>query len=184
MIQSQIIKKMLDDYGDKYIVFREIFINWKKYNYDSQDLCYNNLIIIFEDICGLNIDSDELNDYLRITDPDKLNRMQQQKFKQNLCEKYKKCIVTGNDIDECDACHIVPLEIKYSYNINNGLLLSSSLHKTFDKFYWSINPNTSCIEVLKNNKNLLINNFINKKIILEKETLENLRWHYEKFIKQ
>jgi len=29
-----------------------------------------------------------------------------------------------------------------NFDINNCLLLSSNLHKTFDKYYWSINPNT------------------------------------------
>jgi predicted restriction endonuclease len=173
---------MIDEYENHYLVFREIFLNWKKYNFKTQDLCFENLFIIMQDILKYDINCNELNEYLRITDNDELNRMQQNKFKENLFIKYKKCIITENDVDECEACHIIPLERKYSYDVNNGILLSSSLHKTFDKFIWSINPITSCIEINnENNKKYLINNFNNNKINLDKETLKNLEWHYEKF---
>jgi hypothetical protein len=181
MTKPEIIKKMVEKYNNKYLVFREIFFNWKQYEYKTQELCYHNLLMIMENICNLTIDETELNEYLRITDQDELNRMQQNKFKENLFKKYKCCIVTENDIDECEACHIIPLEEKYSYDVDNGLLLTSSLHKTFDKYIWSINPNTSCIEIFSNNKKYMINEYENKKINLDKSTIKNLEWHYNKF---
>ena len=183
MTKSIIIKNLLNKFeNNQYLVIREILFNYKKYDYDDKEECYNNIIFILEDFYNFIIDDTILNDYLRITNENELNRMLQNNFHNNLLKKYKKCIITGHDIEECEACHIIPLEIKFSYDITNGLLLSSSLHKLFDKFMWSINPNTQCIEIKQTSSIYLIHNYNNKYINLDTETLKNISWHYEKFI--
>ena len=104
------------------------------------------------------------------------NRNEQGSFRNRLIKKYKKCIITGFDIQECEACHIDPFSESFDNDINNGILLTASLHKTFDKYHWSINPKTRKIETsLENN---LITNYKNKKIDLDKLTLLNLKNHY------
>ena len=65
-----------------------------------------------------------------------------------------------------------------SYDINNGLLLTSTLHKTFDKYYWSI------IET-KNNINIgSIKNYVGNKVNLElnDNLIKSLEYHYKQFI--
>jgi predicted restriction endonuclease len=89
------------------------------------------------------------------------NKHLQSIFRNEVLNRYnKRCIVTGNFEDECQACHIIPLcEINENlYDVNNGLFLSSNLHNTFDKNYWTINPYNLKIEILK----YVIGNSINK----------------------
>lgn len=107
------------------------------------------------------------------------NRNEQETFRNKLIKKYKTCVITGFNEEECEACHINPLSEYADNNCNNGLLLTASLHKTFDKYLWSINPKTSKIETkLKNN---LITQYKNKKINLSKLTLNNLEIHYNNY---
>ena len=49
-------------------------------------------------------------------------------------EKFnKKCIVTNdNCVRELTACHIIPIKENENYDIDNGLLLKESIHRTFD----------------------------------------------------
>ena len=55
----------------------------------------------------------------------------------------------------CDAAHILPYAScnnkKDKYNVNNGILLSATLHKAYDKNYFIINENSCKIEILYNN---------------------------------
>jgi len=73
------------------------------------------------------------------------------------------------------------------YDINNGLLLNTSLHKLFDEYLFSINPDTKRIEF---NKKILNDvNYVNytkyNNIILNqltKKTCQYLENHYKKFV--
>jgi len=51
----------------------------------------------------------------------------------------------------CEAAHIIPFSLSENFDINNGLLLNCILHKLFDKHYWSINPDSLCVEINKFN---------------------------------
>ena len=113
-----------------------------------------------------------------------LERRGQSDFRINIINRDKKCIISGDNISMCEACHIIPYNKSKSYDINNGILLTASLHKLFDKYYFSIN----------NNKVMLSNKILNKKtfddyqryheqiINVPKECIENLKSHYNKFL--
>ena len=80
-------------------------------------------------------------------------RTGQNDFRKILIKKYNKCIITNTTcMDELEAAHIIPYNIckESGFNIENGLLLKSNIHKTFDKYYWTINPDTHIIEVKQN----------------------------------
>jgi hypothetical protein len=108
-------------------------------------------------------------------------------YKQNVKKLYNEtCIISGADIDECSICHIKPLsESSYNekYDYNNGIILSESLHRLFDKYYFTINPETFEIIISQNikHKKLLINNFIGKKLDIYKSSKKYLEYHYNKF---
>ncbi len=82
----------------------------------------------------------------------KESRPDQNPFRNNLIKKYEgKCIITGSEcLDQLQACHIIPhSENKNNSFVNNGLLLTANIHRTFDTYKWAINPNTLIIEVKK-----------------------------------
>lgn len=112
-------------------------------------------------------------------------RESQTLFKNNLIKKFNsKCVISNNILIECEAAHIKPVKNYGTYEINNGLLLTSNLHKTFDLFLWSINPITFEIvlskkydsgSIKKYDKYCLVN-------ILDETYTENLTWHYNIFL--
>jgi len=102
-------------------------------------------------------------------------------FRKDVIAKYNnKCIISNNDIIMCDVAHIIPFceanEFE-KYDVNNGLLLSSELHKLFDKKLLKINPETRLIEIdnvllqIENNK---CNIYHNKEIVLDDATIKYL----------
>jgi len=117
---------------------------------------------------------------------DKNKRLDQNNFRNIIIDKYKTCIITDAIPEECDACHLIPVCKLNNYDIDNGILLSSNLHKTFDKFYWSINPDTLMVEINNNVKCGTIKQYVNKKIILNMNIFlyNNLKYHYDNFIKK
>lgn len=114
-------------------------------------------------------------------------RLGQSQFRKVLIDKYQKCIITDNDcIKELSASHIVPYAVTNNNDINNGLLLAEQIHRTFDIFYWTINPNTLKVEINRNVFNVgTIKNYENKRIKLELNQCiyNNLLWHYTRFKK-
>lgn len=70
-------------------------------------------------------------------------------FRKELLKKFNnKCVVSEiNCVDELEAAHLVPFCEDNKLDINNGLILTRNLHATFDKYHWSINPNTLLIEI-------------------------------------
>ncbi|ARF12598.1 HNH endonuclease, partial [Klosneuvirus KNV1] len=100
----------------------------------------------------------------------------------------KYCIVTNSHSDMCEACHIIPYcdcDDNNKYDVNNGILLEAGLHKLFDKYLWSINPNTNKIEVskqlLNDNSYDLINKHYGKVLNFNNNMKNNLITHYNKF---
>jgi hypothetical protein len=109
-------------------------------------------------------------------------RRKQMKFRQNLIDKYKRCIISGTPATMCEACHIIPFSIstdQQKYDVNNGLLLDAGLHKLYDMHLIRINPHTSMIElhkdVLSNTEYKHLYRYNKQKLNLSKETLEYLR---------
>jgi hypothetical protein len=95
----------------------------------------------------------DLFQYIHKETEEKEKRLDQQTFKKDLVERYKKCIITGVTEIACEACHIIPFsecENNDKYNVNNGLLMRADLHKLFDSGYLKINPNTLQVEISNN----------------------------------
>ena len=51
----------------------------------------------------------------------KNKRDKQEKFRQKLIELDKECIISGDDPEQCQACHIIPKYESKSYDVNNGI---------------------------------------------------------------
>jgi hypothetical protein len=96
-------------------------------------------------------------------------RIGQKEFREGLIEKYSECILSGDNMIECDACHIIPHSEGENYDINNGLLLNKQLHDLYDKYYWTINPYTKKVEVSEDaiNKKLTCCKYNNNDVKIE-----------------
>ena len=146
--------------------------NYKQFNYDSYeefkidlDFLLSN---IYSDIQIINLQTKE-------------QRLNQDTFRKEVIKKYNRCIISHSIDIECEACHIIPYSICKNFDIDNGLLLSSDLHKTFDKYYWSINPKTLKVEInknindcgkIKNYEDTIVNIKLNNRLY------NNLLYHY------
>ena len=169
------LEEYLDKNDNKEIIKDEIY-DYKKFNYNDEIIFNNHLNFLLENIYNIKIIE---NDKSRV-------RLSQKEFRKELLKKFNnKCIITNEDcLDELEACHLIPINEKESYNINNGIILTSNLHKTFDKYLWSINPKTLKIEI-NNNKNVgNIKKYVGNKvnIKLNDELFNNLDYHYSNFI--
>lgn len=109
-------------------------------------------------------------------------------FKKSVKKIYnEKCVITNVDIDECSICHIKPCSESNDgekYDYNNGLILSESLHRLYDKFLFTIDPETFEIVISDNikNKKLSINQYNGKKLLLNLSSKKYLEYHYNIFI--
>jgi hypothetical protein len=94
-------------------------------------------------------------------DVETTNERHSRENKQNIFSNFikqrdKRCVITGKyNILECEACHIVPVKMGGSYNIDNGLLINLIHHKTFDDNLWSINPENMCVDILTQDINIV-----------------------------
>lgn len=110
----------------------------------------------------------------------------QQLYRNAIINRFDKCIISDMDKEVCEAAHIIPFSESNNFDIDNGLLLNSILHKLFDKYYWSINPKTLCVEIFKlkiNNENIynILKPYENKCIDIIKpysNIIENITKHY------
>jgi predicted restriction endonuclease len=162
----------LEDYLDK-INNKEledsIFNKYKDFDYDDEDIFHIDLEFLINNVYNIKlVDSN-------------LKRMGQQEFRQKVLDLYgSKCIVSGNDCTpELEAAHIIPFSQQQTYNLNNSLLLERNLHSTFDKYLWSINPETFMIEVKDNCGS--IKKYEGNKLNLNDNLKSNLQEHYSSF---
>jgi predicted restriction endonuclease len=118
----------------------------------------------------------------------KLKRQYQKQFRNKLEKKYGCCVITGDDLEMCEACHIIPFadsDVTQMYDINNGLLLSCSLHKLFDKHLMTIDEYGMVIlsqSVLSKRSYQNYHKYHKMKLHLNKFTLNNLHKHHSKFM--
>jgi ParB/RepB/Spo0J family partition protein len=106
-------------------------------------------------------------------------------FRNEIIKRFKTCIVSGLTYEVCEAAHIVPFSECNNFNIDNGLLLNSILHSLFDKYYWSINPETLCLEIFYKSNDIyeIIKPYNNKKIDIlcdYPNVILNITIHYNK----
>jgi len=94
--------------------------------------------------------------------------------------KYKKCVITGLNINECDIIKLNPNTDEFE--INNYIAIHQGLSNSFRNNKWSINPNTHIIEILEEN-NYLIDRYAYTRInSLDDGIKINLTFHYYRFL--
>ena len=114
------------------------------------------------------------------------NRLEQSKFRETIIKRDKQCLISGDDSEICEACHIIPYNESKNCNSNNGILLNRCFHNMFDKYLFSINLNDEIEfsnKILNDNKYKNYHIYQNKKIKINNNDIrENLKIHYKKFI--
>lgn len=170
---------VIEKYLDELVEIKSDIYNTEFEYGDSTNDSYDTLKEFYLEFMLNNLYQDKLT-------TTKKHRLNQREFREELLKKYKGCIVTGETCEvELTAAHIVPVSENDNYDIDNGLLLSENLHRTFDHYLWSINPKTMTIET-KSGKNAgHIEKYKNHKINLEPTTTlyKNLSKHHSNFLK-
>lgn len=166
-----ILEDFLDNY-DNQELSSNIFTMYKEFKYDDDELFQIDLEFLLNNIYNIKIVES------------KTKRMGQEEFRQLLLERFNnRCIVSGNDCSiELEACHIIPVATNEDYSLENGLLLERNIHNTFDKYYWSINPDTFQIEILNDINIGSIRKYQNIKLSLHDDMKDYLREHYDIFM--
>ena len=114
-------------------------------------------------------------------------RTEQDKYRKKLIDRYKVCVVTGNGDLVCEACHIKPFVLcddKEKYDINNGILMDSSLHILFDKMLVSINSKTLEFEIsnkLDRTNYDFVWKYHKKSLQINSKSKKYLEYHYALF---
>jgi putative restriction endonuclease len=112
------------------------------------------------------------------------------KIYNNTCSISQMRISTGNEISMVDACHIVPFSESYDDTITNGIALSPTLHRAFDRGLLSIDNNFKVLlksDFLENqNSAYNLSQFKGSQILLPKNSnyypsRENLAYHRKRF---
>lgn len=171
------IKKYIDEHLDKY-QFPQIYNNLFS-DYNNHDIKFVLLVDY-----NYDIDTDYKKDMYECE-----KRNYQQLLRQKTLQRYNgKCVISGiSEINRLETAHIKPVylcdNINDKKNIDNTLLLWMDIHKYFDDYQISINPNTCKIEVNLNNKdNLWMKEYDGKMIDnLNNDTLGYLESHYKCF---
>jgi hypothetical protein len=134
----------LEEYFNNTAKFNnELYDKYDEYEYKNKEL--------FKTLVDINLWA---NDISFKHEEDK--RTKQEQFRKEIIARDEKCIVTQKfESIECEACHIIPVEYGGTYDINNGLLINSIHHKTFDKNLWCINPNDLSIDILTDDKKIV-----------------------------
>jgi len=130
----------------------------------------------------------ENNDSIYITTKTR-NPGLQNLYRDFIIDRFNNCILSDMHHEVCEAAHIIPFSECENFDIDNGLLLNSILHKLFDKYYWSINPETLRVEILNFNMNTngiynILEPYKDKYIEILKshdKTIKYLSDHYKKF---
>lgn len=139
------------------IITNDIYNKYLEFNFQDE----NEFITLIDYLINVyNIDLVEM----------KQLRKEQYKFRTKIIGRDRCCIVSKFDVSECEAAHIVPLNIDNNFDPNNGILLNSNLHKLYDDGYWCINPDTLQVELnMKkiNNKNLSCNLYNGVKVNIQ-----------------
>jgi len=161
-IKKNNIENFIIDYDDKITMETLLFVAYDVYKYEPNEQ-------IFEE---------------------KIKRQHQKKFKNHVTKKYGCCIISSDDVDICEACHIIPFcesNNMNMYDVNNGLLLSSGLHTLFDKYMFSIDKDGIVVfsdKVLTKSSFKNYHKYHNMKLKLDTKTMVNIAVHYDEFIKR
>ena len=98
------------------------------------------------------------------------NRIGQSHFRKQLIDLWKGCSISGcKTLSALDAAHIAPYRGEKDNDIRNGLLLRADLHRLFDAFLISINPDNLTVHISPKISDPTYNQFEGVKIQLEEE---------------
>lgn len=170
------LSKYMYDLEEKGIteISKNLLNDYKKFGYKNDKIFQHHILFLLDNCFNF-----------RLTDENKI-RLNQKEFRKEIIKKYDgKCIITQNDcLDELEAAHIIPVSEIESYDVDNGLLLTSNLHKSMDKLLWSINPDSLIIEINPNKNVGQIKQYSGMKVDLKltHKLCENLKWHHDRFI--
>jgi len=116
----------------------------------------------------------------------------QKEFSETIREVYSnRCAISGCDVTETlEAAHILPYKGDHSHKIWNGLLLRSDIHKLFDSYLLTIEPETKKIlwaPSLQNSYSELMKPEL--KLCLPQERIhwpneDALKWKYNEYKKR
>ena len=87
-------------------------------------------------------------------------RYSQESFRRELIKRDQHCILSGLSAEVCEAAHIVNKEFLHNvskeirFTKQNGILLSSNLHKEFDMHFWTVDIDDSLWEQSKKDDSL------------------------------
>jgi predicted restriction endonuclease len=169
------LERYLDFFDNKELP-NDIYKKYNEFSYNNEELYLHHLKFLLDNIYSIKITES------------KRKRLNQQEFRNEILKKFNyKCIISNiSCVDELTAAHIIPIKENENYDIDNGLLLTENLHKTFDKYRWSINPDTLLIEINKNIDVGSIKKYQNYKVPLQinTELYSNLLLHYNIFLKK
>lgn len=108
-------------------------------------------------------------------------------FRNQVIDKYKRCIITNKPLKYCQVAHIYPFSLSNEtekYDPDNAFLLCSDFHIGFDhkEQDFIINPNTQVIEIseaiLTDLTMLEYHKYHNKKIELTDKNIYYLKKKY------
>jgi hypothetical protein len=183
----KINKKLKNNRADNYKMDNiDIDTSNEKIHLDNKDITIkeyidDTFIKFSEENKKLRIKLNESNIYIASK-----KRIGQTQFRRDLFKKFNnKCLITDTKCDtELEACHIISLNKGGTYDLDNGILLNRNLHATFDKYYWSINPDTLKICVNLKEETGEINKYKDEKVdvLLNDNMLKNLEEHYKIFV--
>jgi hypothetical protein len=113
---------------------------------------------------------------------------QQRKFRIELLNHYRKCIITGLSWPVAlDAAHIMPFK-QVGSSLNTGFLLRRDIHSLWDRFHISIDSETWTVllseeaSVFRNYSKYNKNKISRKTVdLLKKADIQILKQHYDKF---
>ena len=165
----------LDKVNNTEILKSDLY-NYKMFDYieDNEDEFINHVNFLLDTCYNIRLKED-----IKI-------RLSQKQFRKEILKKFNyKCIISENDCeDELKACHIIPVSDEESYDIDNGLLLTSTFHDTLDKYLWSIDPNLLQVKIhpIKNVGQIKYYNNKKLNIILTPDMKINLDIHWNKFL--
>jgi predicted restriction endonuclease len=117
----------------------------------------------------------------------RINRIGQKDFRSALIDRYMGCVVTGDEPDLCEACHIIPYSESKNCDVDNGLLMTATFHKLFDTYRMTIDSATSKVRISNSMPTRTYNNYkvYDNQVIrgLSKITKDYLADHNKRFSK-
>jgi len=108
---------------------------------------------------------------------------EQVKFRNNIINRYKNCLITNDSPLLCQACHIIPYSISKNFDTDNGILLNNCFHSLFDKYLISFNNNMLVMspKIINDSSFSNYHHFNNKFCNIHPNSLPLLNIHFNNF---